>query len=61
MIFIIFDEAFSALDIESERKLLKKIFEFLKGKTIIVISHRFNNRDLYQKYVLFKKGRVYEY
>lgn len=57
----IFDESFSALDIKSERILLKKIFEYLKNKTILVISHRFNNRDLYQKFILIEKGILYEY
>ena len=57
----IFDESFSAIDIDNERKILIKIFNYLKNKTIIVISHRFNNRDLYQKFILVKKGQVYEY
>ncbi len=43
----IFDESFSALDIKSERVILEKIFAYLNNKTVIVISHRFNNRDLY--------------
>ena len=41
----IFDESFSALDIKNERKIIKDVFEYLKNKTVIVISHRFNNRD----------------
>lgn len=57
----IFDESFSAIDIKNERKLLKDIFEYLKNKTIIVISHRFNNRDLYEKFILIEKGNIYEY
>jgi ATP-binding cassette subfamily B protein len=57
----IFDESTSELDIKSEREILKKIFNYLKNKTIIVISHRFNNRDLYQKFILIEKGIVYEY
>ena len=56
----IFDESFSALDLESETKLIKNIFNYLKDKTVIVISHRFNNKDLYQKYILIEKGKVYE-
>ena len=57
----IFDESFSALDIKNERILIKNIFEYLKNRTVIVISHRFNNRDLYQKFVLIQEGVVYEY
>ena len=57
----IYDEATSALDIKSERILLENIFNYLKNKTIIIISHRFNNRDLYQKFIMVKGGIVYEY
>ncbi len=56
----IFDESLSAIDIKNERLILKNIFKRLKDKTIIVISHRFNNKDLYQRYILINKGVVYE-
>ena len=55
----IFDEALNAIDIEQERIILKNIFRLLKDKTVIVISHRFNNEDLFdQKYEM---GDYYEY
>jgi len=57
----IFDESMNALDIKNERNLLEKIFSYLKNKTVIVISHRFNNRDLYNKFILVEKGETYEY
>ncbi len=57
----IFDESMSSIDIKSERVLLKRIFKYLENKTIIIISHRFNNRDLYQKFILVNNGEVYEY
>ena len=56
----IFDESLCAIDIKNERLILKNIFKRLKNKTIIVISHRFNNKDLYQRYVLINKGVVYD-
>ena len=56
----IFDESLSAIDIKNERLILKNIFKRLKNKTIIVISHRFNNKDLYQRYVLINNGVVYD-
>ena len=43
----IFDEALNAIDIDKERSILKNIFELYKDKTIIVVSHRFNNNDLF--------------
>ena len=56
----IFDEATSSLDVKSERIILTKIFKYLKNKTVIVISHRFNNLDLYQKFITIKGGIVYD-
>ena len=57
----IFDESLSAIDIKNERYILKDLFNYLKNKTVIVISHRFNNRDLYQQFVLLDKGVIYDY
>ena len=57
----IFDESFSAMDTKNERSILRNLFASFKDKTIVVISHRFNNRDLYQKFILVEKGQVYEY
>ncbi len=57
----IFDEALSALDIKAERMILDAIFKYLNDKTIIVISHRFNNQDLYNRFILVQKGMIYEY
>ena len=57
----ILDESLSALDIKAEREILLKVFSYLHDKTVIVISHRFNNRDLYQNFIKVEKGIVYEY
>ena len=56
----IFDEAFNGIDIERERKIMSNIFSYLKDKTIIVISHRFNNKDLFDKVYELKEGNIYE-
>ena len=48
----IFDESLNALDIKTERIILQNIFKYLKNKTIIVISHRFNNNDLFNQKVI---------
>ena len=52
----IFDESFSALDINMERKILKYLFEEFKDKTFIVISHRKSNLDLYNQKIMVGKG-----
>ena len=47
-IFIL-DESFSEINVDKERKILTNIFNYFKEKTIIVISHRFDNNDLYDE------------
>ena len=56
----IFDESLSQIDVEKERIILKNIFKYLKDKTIIVVSHRFNNSDLFDKVLRLENGDVYE-
>jgi len=45
----ILDEALSQVDIEKEREILKRLFEYLHDKTVIYISHRFDNMDLFNQ------------
>lgn len=52
----IFDESLSEIDIESERKILKKLFFLYRDKTIIVISHRFENSQLFDQKIKIEKG-----
>lgn len=56
----IFDEALSQIDIDRERKILKNIFSFLKDKTVIIISHRFNNKDLFDRLIKLEGGMIIE-
>lgn len=52
----IFDESLSEIDIESERKILKKLFYLYKDKTIIIISHRFENSHLFDQKIKIENG-----
>ncbi|MBQ9019286.1 MAG: ATP-binding cassette domain-containing protein [Bacilli bacterium] len=56
----IFDEAFSGIDILKEKKILTSIFDYLKDKTIIVISHRFNNKKCFDRILKLEDGTIYE-
>ena len=56
----ILDEALTGIDISKEKKILKNIFNYLSDKTIIVISHRFNNQFLFDRTIKIANGRVYE-
>ena len=55
----IFDESLSQIDIESERNILGKIFKLYSNKTIIMISHRFDNQDLFDKSYKLEGGILY--
>ena len=54
----IFDEAFGQIDIDKEKKILESIFKYLNDKTIIVISHRFNNKKLFDRVLKIENGVV---
>ena len=56
----IFDEALAQIDIKKKKKILEEIFKYLRDKTIIVISHRFNNKKLFDRVLKLEKGKIYE-
>ena len=57
---IIFDEATSNIDVESEESIWEAIYELSKEKTILVISHRLANvKDAKEIYVM-NKGTLVE-
>ena len=53
---LIIDEGLNQVDINLERKILKNIFKKFKDKTIIVISHRLDNLDLFDELIEIEKG-----
>ena len=57
---ILIYEGKNKLDFSLERVILKNIFEKHKNKTIIVISHRMNNLDLFNHLIRLEKGVVTE-
>ena len=54
------DESFSEIDKDREKIILNNIFEEFKDKTIIVISHKSDNNDLYDRVIDLSK-KEYEY
>ena len=58
---IIFDEATSNIDVESEEAIWEAIYELSKDKTVLVISHRLANvKDAKNIYVMNKGNLVEE-
>ena len=56
----ILDEALAQIDINKEKKILEKLFTYLKDKTVIVISHRFNNKKVFDRVLKLEKGKINE-
>ena len=56
----ILDEALSGVDISMEGKILKEVFSYLKDKTVIVISHRFNHKEMYDQIFQLRDGGLHE-
>ena len=54
----IFDESLSQIDETKEREILKDLFKKYKNKTFIIISHRFDNSDLYDRKIQLKSGKL---
>jgi ATP-binding cassette subfamily B protein len=55
---LILDESLSQVDINLERKILKNILNKFKDKTIIFVSHRYNNIDLFDRVINIEKGKI---
>ena len=56
----IFDEATSNIDVESEEKIWKSIYELAENKTVIVISHRLDNVKNADNIYVLDKGNIVE-
>lgn len=56
----IFDEATSNIDVESEEKIWKAIYELAENKTVIVISHRLANVKNADNIYVLDKGNIVE-
>ncbi len=58
---VIFDEATSQIDCESEKKIYDIFAESFKEKTCIIIAHRIFNRDIFDKIYYLEEGRIRDF
>ncbi|MDR2182064.1 MAG: ABC transporter ATP-binding protein/permease [Treponema sp.] len=58
---LILDDAFSAVDAETEKRVLGNILKERAGKTTIIISHRVSTLSGADKVLVLEKGKVSEY
>lgn len=56
---LIIDEGLSELDIETERKIIRNIFGKYHDKTIIIVTHRYDNLDLFDHIVKIKDKKIF--
>jgi len=56
----ILDEPTSSVDPKSEEEIFNKITKFVKGKILILISHRFSTVRRANKICVMKKGKIIE-
>lgn len=57
---ILIDEGLNQIDVDLEKRILNNIFTEFKDKTFIIISHRLNNLDLYDRMFKVIDGTVSE-
>lgn len=54
----LFDESLSEIDVNLERKILKKIIKKFSSKTILLVSHRKDNLDLFDKLYMISNKKL---
>ena len=57
---LVFDEATSNLDVESEKLIQEAINKIAKDKTIIIIAHRLSTIKMANKIAVIENGQVVE-
>lgn len=57
---LILDEPTSAIDPKAEYEIFEKLFDYAKGKTVIIISHRFSTVRNAQRIIVLDKGNIVE-
>ena len=57
---LILDEPSSALDADTEYDIFSRFREIVKGRTSILISHRFTNVNLADRIIVLDKGEIAE-
>ncbi|GAA5477845.1 ABC transporter ATP-binding protein [Haloferula helveola] len=55
---LILDEATAALDGDSESQIQKELADLAKGRTTLIIAHRFSTIRIADRILVFEKGRI---
>lgn len=57
---VIFDDCLSAVDAKTEKEVLANLYEYLHGRTAIVITHRIFSLFEFDKIIVLDDGRIAE-
>ena len=57
---MVLDEPTSALDAKAEYEVFERFIDLTKGKTSIIISHRFSTVRMADRILVLEKGRILE-
>ena len=57
---VVFDEPTASIDAESEFNIFNRIYKYFKGKTVIIISHRYSTVRNADRIIVLDKGRIIE-
>jgi ATP-binding cassette subfamily B multidrug efflux pump len=55
---LLLDDCLSAVDTETEEKILKNLSKITKGKTSIIVSHRVSSAKNAQKIIVLDNGKI---
>jgi ATP-binding cassette subfamily B protein len=55
---LVFDDALSAVDTETEEKILSELLEYRKGKSSIIVSHRVSTLSSADRIIVLDGGRI---
>ncbi|AJR03815.1 ABC transporter ATP-binding protein [Siansivirga zeaxanthinifaciens] len=55
---LLFDDCLSAVDTETEEKILKNLFKISKGKTSVIVSHRVSSAKNAHKIIVLDNGKI---
>ena len=57
---VIFDDCLSAVDARTENEIIGNLYQFLQGRTAIIITHRIFSLFDFDKIIVLDKGRIVE-
>lgn len=58
--FLFFDEATNSLDANNERLIMENLYDYFKGRTVVVVAHRLSTVRNADQIVVLEQGQIVE-